>query len=208
MLYLTLLSMGIAQRRERERNSLRQDIMDAATTMFAEEGFERVSMRKLADRVEYSPTAIYLHFRDKDALFQAVCEAAFKQLVVRLDKQRRKFAGDPLANLRAGLKAYIEFGLKHPDQYMVAFMSRAHGAQVPFEASAGAEAFGYLQRAVTECIEAKIFRSVHPELTAQVLWMSVHGLVSLLIAKAGFPFAPKAALIEAQLDLLLDGLAR
>lgn len=199
--------MGIAERRARQRSSLRQDILDAATVMFAEQGFEQVSMRKLAERVEYSPTAIYLHFRDKEALFHAVSEAAFGRLVARLERQRRKFAGDPLGNLRAGLAEYIDFGLKHPDHYMVAFMSRAR-TQHPFAGSAGEEAFGYLRRAIAECVAAGLLRPLHVELAAQVLWMSVHGLVSLLVAKKEFPFAPRKVLVDELLETLLRGIAK
>lgn len=176
--------------------------------MFAEHGFEQVSMRKLAERVEYSPTAIYLHFRDKDALFHAVSEETFAKLVRRLRKQRQQHEGDALGGLKAGLKEYIEFGLKHPDHYMVAFMSRGHEGAPRFEGSVAEEAFGYLRRAVGDAVEAGLFRRIDVERTAQVLWMSVHGLVSLLVAKAGFPFAPRAALIDELIETLVRGLVK
>jgi AcrR family transcriptional regulator len=66
--------MGIRERRARQKSSLRRQILDAARQMFAEEGYERVSMRRLAARIEYSPTAIYLYFKDKDELFRAICD--------------------------------------------------------------------------------------------------------------------------------------
>lgn len=176
--------------------------------MFAEHGFEQVSMRKLAERVEYSPTAIYLHFRDKEALFHAVSEETFGQLVRRLRKRRQQYQQDPLEGLKAGLQEYIAFGLKHPDHYMVAFMSRGHVDAPRFEGSVAQEAFGYLRRAVSEGVEAGLFRPINPELTAQVLWMSVHGLVSLLVAKEGFPFAPKAALVDELVETLVRGLVK
>ena len=200
--------MGITERRARERTSLRREILDAATEMFAEQGFEQVSMRKLAERVEYSPTAIYLHFRDKEALFHAVSDEAFGRLVRRLEKQRQRFDRDALGCLKAGLREYIEFGLKHPDHYIVAFMTRGQAGARPFKGSAGEEAFGYMRRAVSDCVEARLFRKIDVELTSQVLWMSVHGLVSLLVAKEGFPFAPKRALIDELIDTLVRGLLK
>lgn len=187
---------------------MRREILDAATAMFAEHGFEQVSMRKLAERVEYSPTAIYLHFRDKEALFYAVSEETFGQLVRRLRKQRQRHEDDALGGLKAGLREYIEFGLKHPDHYMVAFMSRGHVGAHRFEGSVAEEAFGYLRRAVSDCVEGGLFRPIHVELTSQVLWMSIHGLVSLLVAKEGFPFAPKAALIDELIETLVRGLVK
>ena len=201
--------MGIAERRARQKSSLRQDILDAARQMFADEGFAAVSMRRLAERIEYSPTAIYLHFADKDELFKAVCDETFAKLVQRLEKQRRQLAGDPLACLRAGLREYVEFGLKHPEHYTVTFMHRDRPDSIKdFEGSVGQEAFSYLHRAVDDCVAAGLFRPMRTELTAQVLWMSIHGLVSLLVAKKGFPFAPKAVLLDEQVETLIRGLLK
>lgn len=199
--------MGITERRARQKHSLRQEILDAARQMFAEEGFERVSMRRLAERIEYSPTAIYLHFEDKEDLFKAVSDETFGKLVQRLEKQRRQLAGDPLACLRAGLREYIEFGLRYPEHYMVTFMQRPRQESLEdFEASIGKEAFRYLSRAVADCVTAGLFRKIDIEVTSQVLWVSVHGLVSLLIVKKAFPFAPRAVLIDEQVDTLIRGL--
>lgn len=198
--------MGIAERRARQKTSLRRQILDTAREMFAEEGYEAVSMRRLAQRIEYSPTAIYLHFEDKDDLFRAVCDETFAGLVKRLAKQRQQLSGDPVACLRAGLRTYIDFGLKHPEHYVVTFMLRGHQPPQDFDGSVGQEAFGYLQRAVADCVSAGVFRPVPVELAAQVLWMSIHGLVSLLVAKKGFPFAPTRALVDLQVDALVRGL--
>jgi len=201
--------MGIAERRARQKTSLRRDILDAARQMFAEDGYDRVSMRRLAERIEYSPTAIYLHFEDKDDLFKAVCDETFAKLVARLEKQRRQLSGDPLACLKAGLREYIAFGLKHPEHYIVTLMQRAREESVKdFDGSAGQEAFGYLRQSVADCVAARLLRPLHPEVAAQVLWMSIHGLVSLLIAKKGFPFAPRTTLIDEQIETLVGGLLK
>src|SRR5512139_3820069 len=99
--------MGTAERRARQKASLRGEILDAARRMFADEGYEAVSMRRLAERIEYSPTTIYLYFEDKAELFHAVCDETFGKLVRRLERQRRLHAGDPVDGLRAGLREYI-----------------------------------------------------------------------------------------------------
>lgn len=198
--------MGIAERRARHKSSLRRRILDAAREMFASEGYEAVSMRRLAERIEYSPTAIYLQFEDKDDLFRAVCDETFAGLVARLERQRRTLGGDPLACLEAGLREYIAFGLKHPEHYTVTFLQRQRGAPPPFAGSPGEQAFSYLRRAVGDCVAAGVIRPVPVEDTAQVLWMSIHGVVALLVTKAGFPFAPTGRLVDHQVDLLLRGL--
>ena len=65
--------MGVRERRDREREEIRTRILDAARELFATEGYEAVTMRRIADRIEYSATAIYFHFRDKEALLQELC---------------------------------------------------------------------------------------------------------------------------------------
>ncbi len=72
--------MGTVERREREKQELRTRILDAARELFAELGYEAVTMRKIAERIEYSPTAIYFHFKDKDALMRELCEMDFSTL--------------------------------------------------------------------------------------------------------------------------------
>lgn len=200
--------MGIAERRAREKSSLREKILAAARQMFVETGYEAVSMRKLADRIEYSPTAIYLHFADKDALFRAVCEETFARLVKRLAKARARHAGDPLGWLRAGLHEYIDFGLRHPEHYSVTFLQRDRARPADFEGSSGERAFACLRDAVAQCDDAGLLRPIDRELAAQVLWMGIHGLVALLIVDKSFPFAPRSLLIDAQVETLVRGLLK
>src|ERR1044071_2628284 len=113
--------MSVKQRRQKEKENLRQTILDTAREMFAEEGFGQVSMRKIADKIDYSPTTIYLYFKDKNDLFRQICEETFARLGKRLGSIGKKH-GKNLEGLRAGLKAYVEFGLKHPKHYEVTFM--------------------------------------------------------------------------------------
>lgn len=200
--------MGIAERRARQKSSLRDTILASARQMFVEEGYEAVSMRKLAERIEYSPTAIYLHFADKDALFRTLCDETFARLVKRLEKARARHAGDPLGWLRAGLEEYIDFGLNHPEHYAVTFLQRQRGSQADFEGSSGERAFAFLREAVAQCDEAGLLRPMQREVAAQVLWMSIHGLVALLIVDQEFPFAPRRALIEAQVETLVRGMLK
>ena len=73
--------MGVIERREREKEEVRRKILDAARELFASEGYERVTMRRIADAIEYSPTTIYNHFEDKDDLVHALCEEDFGRLL-------------------------------------------------------------------------------------------------------------------------------
>lgn len=197
--------MSIHQRRERDKQTLRRRILDAAREMFAAEGYEAVSMRKIADKIEYSPTTIYLHFKDKTDLFNAICEETFAQLVKRLKTIERRCGDDALAYLHEGMRAYVDFGLKHPNHYVVTFiLSPKSSGDYSYRGSVGEQAFMYMRRAVERCVAAKVFRDVEIDATAQALWASVHGVTSLLIAHEDFPFVPKTKLVET----LINGLTR
>ena len=75
--------MGLKERRVREKEVVRGKILDAARELFVAEGYEAVTMRKIAQAIEYSPTAIYLHFRDKEAVINAICDTDFLKLATR-----------------------------------------------------------------------------------------------------------------------------
>src|SRR5205085_1361185 len=110
-----------SERRERERLDLRTRILDAARELFIAEGFEAVSMRKIADKIEYSPTAIYLHFKDKTDLIRELCDEDFRSFAARFLELAQ--IPDPVERLRRAGQAYLEFGLTHPGHYRLMFMT-------------------------------------------------------------------------------------
>src|ERR1700757_2609359 len=113
--------MGVRERREREKSETRDKILDAARELFVSEGYEGVSMRKVAEKIEYSPTAIYVHFHDKQELFLELCHADFRRLAESF-AQLAKIT-DPIERLRRIGRAYIEFGLENPNHYRMMFMT-------------------------------------------------------------------------------------
>jgi AcrR family transcriptional regulator len=200
--------MGTAERRQRQKDHLRREILAAARQMFAEEGFEQVTMRKLAARIEYSPTAIYLHFKDKGAVLEAVCEETFASLAARLGKLQQKGL-PPLEFLREGLRLYVQFGLQHPDDYTLTFTMRSNKADAgpdSFAASAGSRAFEYLRAALRACVDAGDLPSLDVDTAAQGAWALLHGLVSLLIAHPHFPWVARRKLIDQTIDTMIAGL--
>src|SRR5215217_9079492 len=104
--------MGTRERREREREELRTKILDAARELFAREGYEAVSMRKIADAIEYSPTAIYVHFADKDALLEELCSHDFGALAEAFAQEAQ--IKDPIERIKALGRRFMQFGLKYP----------------------------------------------------------------------------------------------
>src|SRR5215472_17383687 len=103
--------MGIQERREREKQEVRKKILDAARELFAREGYEAVTMRRIADKIEYSPTAIYFHFKDKDALIRQFCDTDFLDFGQRFAKLMS--IADPIERLRRAGHTYIEFGIQY-----------------------------------------------------------------------------------------------
>src|SRR5215467_14346635 len=113
--------MGVHDRRARQKQLLRQQILDAARELLVREGYDQLSMRRVAERIDYSPTAIYLHFKDKQELVFSLCEESFAMLVKELETLPRKYS-DPIVRLRKGMERYVAFGLKNPNHYIPAFM--------------------------------------------------------------------------------------
>jgi AcrR family transcriptional regulator len=203
--------MGVRERRARQKKYLRQEILDAASELFVRDGYENVSMRRIADRIEYSPTTIYLHFKDKNDLLDQVCRETFGRLTQRLAKMMDQ-PGDPVERLQRGLLAYVHFGLENPHHYRTTFMMRfPEGFQGKKEAlqdpsSPGMQAFGFLTRGLNECVTAEKLPSMNVELAAQVLWAGVHGVTSLLITHEQFPWAGRDKVIHSMVKTLVQGM--
>lgn len=175
--------MGPRERREREREEIRTRILDAARELFAAEGVEAVTMRRIADRIEYSPTAIYFHFRDKEALVAELCDCDFRAFAaVFLDIAR---IPDPVERLKAAGAAYVRFGLTNPNHYRVMFMTPRNMDKTSLEKGNPAEdAYAFLRGIVSELIAKDLVREeTDADLVSQVIWSAMHGLVSLEIAK-------------------------
>src|SRR6266851_692697 len=113
--------MGTVERREREREEVRRKILDAAHDLFAREGYDRVTMRRIAEAIEYSPTTIYNHFEDKDDLVQSLCEEDFARLLGAL--QAEQSPADPVEQIRQLGLAYARFGVDYPNHYRFMFMT-------------------------------------------------------------------------------------
>ena len=201
--------MGTKQRREREKEALRQDILDAARELFVKEGYENVSMRRIAEKIEYSPTTIYLYFEDKASLLFAICEETFAKLAKRMEAITQQH-DDPVVALKKGCRAYVEFGLKYPNHYRVTFINHPQLNVIPdkylSEDSMGMRAFACLRSAVEKCIRQGIFHQTDVEAVSQIMWAAGHGVTSLLITKPHFPWVNKNQLIDLMLDSVIEGL--
>jgi len=198
--------MNATSRRQKNKDELRRAILDAARKIFVAGGYENFSMRKLAQRIEYSPGSLYLHFKNKEELFDSLVEESFARLLKTLtDMQNGSEEQNPTKELKKGLRAYVDFGLRNPNDYRFAFMLRPPLEKRPYTVHQAFEALRYMVR---RCVEEKWFRAVHVETTAQAMWACVHGITSLLIQRPDFPWVVKKRLIGQVIDSAVDSLLR
>jgi AcrR family transcriptional regulator len=186
---------------------LREEILDAARELFLKHGYENTSMRKIASKIEYSPTTIYIYFKDKAEILQTLCDETFGRLSHSLLEIERSDM-DPVAKLRKVGLAYFDFALAHPNHYKLSFMTRFEGFQKSpedFANSTGAKTFQCLVNCVKSCVESGAFRPIDVMAASQALWCAVHGVASLLIINGIFPFVEQQQLISTLMDTMLDG---
>ena len=209
VLYPGLVSVT-EQRRARHRERVRKEILDAAGELFAVEGYDHVSMRRIGDKIGYSPATIYLYFQDKEDLLRQLCDETFRELIETIHAEKSQ-AADPLDGLRRGSRAYIRFGLEHPNAYIVTFVRPPEGkdGDPEFEQTVGAQCFEGLTGAIQACIDAgQVSAEIDVLRTATYWWGSLHGLTSLLIAHKSFPWVAPDELIESLLSHLIRGLEK
>lgn len=174
--------MGIAERKEREREEVKDLILSAAREIFLKEGYENTSIRKIATAIEYSPGTIYHHFKDKNELLLALHDKAFECKIEALFLSVRNIA-DPLERLKATGRSYLRYGIDNPQDYELMFIlsctMEALAVKEEFWQD-GAQSINMLKENIKECMEAGYFRKdLNPDEISLILWSQVHGLVSL-----------------------------
>ncbi|MBX3506362.1 MAG: TetR/AcrR family transcriptional regulator [Parvibaculum sp.] len=194
----------------------RGQIVAAARSLFAAEGTDNVSMRKIANRVGITQAAIYQHFENKEAIFFVIIEGFFADLLAALETAIEQET-EPLRRLRSGMRAYVDYGLSRPEEYRLVFMTPMSGLvraglAVPrtdealHSPSPGSLAFDVLDRAVRDVALAGRTRYADTDLLAEAVWAAMHGIVSLLITHDLFPWTDRERLADFQLDLVFRGL--
>lgn len=171
---------SLDNRREANKLELRQKILEAASELFLEQGYSGFSLRKVAERIGYSATTLYLYFKNKDDLLFQVSLEGFEQfgqaLQVAYDSQT-----DPIARIHAIGRAYVQFGLDHPAHYQLMFLQKGDFlARVnPHNAKPTIDSFDILVQAVRQAHQAGVMRGDDVMHDVYSLWAGVHGLTSL-----------------------------
>lgn len=168
--------MGTKERQDRERQAVTASILNAARDLFVAEGYQSVSIRKVAERIEYSPAAIYSYFASKDDIFLALAAEGFH----RLDEKVRAAmtTEDPLENVRGCWWAFYEFSQEHPAYFELMFVDRS----VP-RITQQWEGFEFLQQMLTNAVAAiqraidagQFPATLSPNAAMHMLWASLIG---------------------------------
>lgn len=203
----------------------RGQILAAARELFIAEGVENTSMRRIASLAGVTPTLIYRHFADKEALLLAVCQAFFRGLIEASAAALGQVPdrAEPFARLRRLLEGYVRFGLANPDVYRLVFMTKIASLKrermpqghrprqdtpPPAEDEGfGLRAFGLLEGEIRRLIELGHLKPGEPTAIAEVVWATGHGLVALLITHGDFKWTPFDELLALSIDVLLKGIA-
>jgi AcrR family transcriptional regulator len=193
--------------------SRRGEILDAAKRLFLTEGFERATIRKIAASVGVSSAALYLYFPDKDAILRAIAESTFDTLLARLEESQRQ-ADTDLERFRAALRAYVAFGLAHPDEYRLTFLAKMMASCGPGRPAdpcghvqAADRSFDILANGIGRLMQAGIFRPADLVLPAEAVWASLHGVTALLLDQREHLESDTEALVTAVIDMAVRGLS-
>ena len=174
--------MGIVERKEREREDMRRLILDGAQQLFLANGFDKVSVRNIADAIEYSPATIYLYYKDKNELLFALHQRGFVKMVQEF--QPLLTLTDPFDKLVEMGRAYIRFAVENPELFDLMFIMMAPMDTLEKEHwLEGDQAFGLLMLVVQECMDAGVFRKHDVRATAMMIWSGIHGYTALYLRK-------------------------
>ena len=208
-MFATLInySMGIIERKEREREEMRKLILEAAQKLFLTNGFEKVSIRNIADEIEYSPATIYLYYKDKNELFFALHQTAFTKLIEEFAPIAQ--IEKPMDKLTEMGRLYLHFAFENPELYDLMFIMIAPIETLECREDVwedGHQAFGLLQQVVQGCIDTGAIKHTDAEQAALMIWSTVHGFAALLLRRRLSMFGEERTktLIDTVFNLFLD----
>lgn len=180
---LVYSSVSTIDRRTRRKQHLRQKILDVSREILLSQGFAALTMRRVAEAIDYSPAAIYLHFQSREQIAQELCFAGLKRLYERLQSVLAK---DPMTRLGGYARAYLEHAQSDPETYRLIFMADPQLSKAVFthrdSSGAGEAALGLIVTAFTELRTGSKKTGAKPIELAELLLAGLHGLASLRIA--------------------------
>ncbi|TSE13024.1 TetR/AcrR family transcriptional regulator [Mesorhizobium intechi] len=200
------MPLSVQKRREKQKAELRSELVSAAHKLVQEEGYEGLTIRKLAKRVGYAPMSVYSYFADKQDILFALAEDAFETLARRIEEHS---SDDPIEALQAVMTEYAAFGLGNPNEYRTVFMTEktrppeGRSFQEMHEANPAMKA---LITRVEACVAAGKLHG-DARAIATMLWAVGHGTISLLITFPFYPFGDPHSFVKRMCDFQLAALS-
>lgn len=199
--------MGIRERQSRERETVRRKILNAARTLFLNESYANVSMRKIAEQIEYSPGAIYSYFTSKEDIFFALAEEGLQ--FVRTHCAAASRANSPLERVRDAFWRFYTFSKEQPEYFSLIFVDSA----VP-RISRDWERFSSMrelrheiEQDIQQCIDEGVFPGVDaPGPVFRLLWTAAYGVAVFRLSHRLAPGEDSDALAHDLLDATIAGL--
>ncbi len=205
-------SLASFERREAERTDVRNRILEAARRILVEQGYEATTMRAIADAIKYTPTALYHHFANKQALVTELCQTDFDELASHFTEAAR--VADPLERIQKIGLLYLQFAVQYPNHYRFMFMTALPDLEYHTESQGDPERDAYAML-VASCQDAIDRGLLRPQVTdanelAQILWATLHGLISLRIVKheTWVPWRDLEHSAQQAIEVLTSGIRR
>jgi AcrR family transcriptional regulator len=185
----------------------RAEILEAAERIFVAEGYEGATIRKIADEVGVSSTALYMHFPDKGCILLEISERTILQLLER----NAEIAGKPMdaaSRVKLMLESYMQWGLEHPNAYQLVFSTVTPVSDLLGQSvgDLSARCYEIFSGVVREIAAEGRLRTGNADSAAQALWAACHGVVALLITRPRFEWAPQDELLRVTLEGVMYGL--
>jgi len=200
--------MGIKERKQQEKSEMRELIQKTAMSLFLEKGFDNITIRHIADKIEYSPATIYLYFKNKDEILYILRKEGFEELYRRQKDSLN--LNDPLKRLLKHGEAYVSFALENPQYYDLMFMMRKPATRTKErnDMDIGLQSYELLKTNLKECMEKGLFPGTNIDVAAFSLWSYVHGIASLIIRGRGtmFPEEEINYMVKGALNFMLEAI--
>ncbi|MFT8315356.1 MAG: TetR/AcrR family transcriptional regulator [Clostridium sp.] len=202
--------MGTKERKEREKDEHRELILNAASEIMEKEGLEKLSIRKIAVKIEYSPAIIYHYFKDKEEIINIIMQKSYEKILDVLSSSEISNY-TPENKIRHSLHKYIYLALEMPEEYRTILLNnsprvREHTSVLFKGASIKRKALGILYQSLKDIYMDKNIEDNVIELTAQIIWTSTFGLILKLIVEKDTPEEQQKLLIDHHINLIVDGI--
>lgn len=199
-------------RRQKHKEDLRRAFLDAARELFLTEGYEQVTLRKIAERTGYTHAALYSHFKDKQEIVTALSEEGFLLLLGSL---RTVEMTDPIVAIHETARAYWRFASTHPNYYRIMFLLESFPVDkfMVIDDTNGDRAYQHILQLIQRAQACGRLESTeNPHVVAHIVWSRLHGLASLMLSERLGPKLPEATtvsqVVNRSVDLILAGLVK